>query len=574
MIQHTDLIFAPALLPLIGAAAAFCAKSLRGKTSRYLEIAAGCTGLVLPFFALFLLYKSTLYGAVYKGVIGNWYNDVGISYRFDGISWLINFLGFIIALPAWIYAQSEKDTKTFTPLFLIQTAAVGAMAMCADIFNLFVCLEIMGIASYILVASSAKPGAFLASFSYLMISASAMVFFLFGVYGFYRLTGSLSYDSIALGLSLLPDNGGHAAVISLALITGAVVIRVAVMPLYGWLPDAHALAPHAVSAVLSGVLIKTPLFALSRVVDILPSGRAAGELMGYAGAVTAFLAAVISLSQSDVKRLLAYSSISHIGYIVCAWGAAVHAGTHTPEGRILMSAAFGHAVFHAAFKGLLFLSVGITADRTGNRDITALRGAVKFLYRNGEKIPVTFPAFCIGFFSICALPPFNGFLSKSSISLLLAGNWQNVFLIAAGVVTIAAFIRLARIYFPDKNVPSPTYTPLASSTSGSVYISQIFLSLICLCSGLFGPFLLHTFSRILSGGLREWPFSARSFYTIPGIIKIIFYSAAGFGLYTLSNTHSVNRVLYLIKERPRSFDGLFTAFGLGLAATAAWMLFR
>ncbi|MGM0432025.1 MAG: complex I subunit 5 family protein, partial [Spirochaetota bacterium] len=301
------LVFGPVILPLFGAALIFCAKAfLKGSGLRRLEYIGVFIGLALPWATLAYTAPLILSGETIQGVIGGWYGGVGIMFRFDGLAWLVNILGFSVAGAAWVYSLGGGPKgPSFSAIFLIQTAALAATIMTADVFNLFVCLEVLGIASYVLVASTDKPGASLASFSYLMVSAAAMVFFLIGVYGLYRLTGSLSYQGIASGLQGLPEEGGILALVSLALVVSAVAMRVAVMPLYGWLPDAHALAPHAVSAVLSGVLIKTPLFALSRVLLLMPAGAQAGELLGYAGAATALVGVIIALSQKDAKRLLA-----------------------------------------------------------------------------------------------------------------------------------------------------------------------------------------------------------------------------------------------------------------------------
>ena len=368
----SNIALLPVVLPLLGAALALCAKAFfHGSAGKPLEYAGAFVGLFLPWLALAWLLPGVLAGEVYSAVIGDWPELIGIVYRFDGLTWLVDALGFSVAGAAWLYALGAGPKgPAFTAIFLIQTSALAATIATVDLFNLFVCLEVLGMASYVLVVSSEKPGAYLASFSYLMVSAAAMVFFLLGLYGYYRLTGSLSYEGIKAALTAMPDGGGVIAAISLACIAAAVALRVAVMPLYGWLPDAHAMAPHAISAVLSGVLIKTPLFALSRILLALPGGGAAGQVMGYAGSITALVAVLIALSQKDCKRLLAYHSISQIGYIVAAWGAGISAsaaGDHA-LGLAFGTAAFLHALYHALFKGLLFMSVG-TASEIGRAHV-------------------------------------------------------------------------------------------------------------------------------------------------------------------------------------------------------------
>ncbi|MCF7954064.1 MAG: hypothetical protein K9K78_08310 [Spirochaetales bacterium] len=579
-----NFVFAPVVLPLLGAAVIFCAKAfLKNRPEKVLEYMGVFIGLGLPWLFFLQSLPLVLSGGSVQGVVGSWYAGVGIMYRFDGLAWLVNILGYSVAGAAWIYSLSAGPRgPSFSSVFLIQTSALAAAIMTADLFNLFVCLEVLGIASYVLAAESDKPGASLASFSYLMVSAAAMVFFLIGLYGFYRLTGTLSYEGIAAGLQALPDSGGPAALISLALVTAAVAMRVAVMPLYGWLPDAHAMAPHAVSAVLSGVLIKTPLFALSRVLLLMPAGADAGRLMGFAGAATALAAVIIALSQKDAKRLLAYHSISQIGYIVSAWGAAMYLGTETKEGIMLMAAAFLHALYHALFKGLLFLSIGTTVDRTQNRNIYTLRGAAAVLRNTGEKVPITLITFIIGALAISAIPPFNGFASKTVLTYTLKESPHYYFLYAASIGTTASFIKLSRIFWPAKQEKGKKEKNAGSSVQNpwGLYISQSFLGLLCIIGGLGAPamytFVIDVMTGSGGGELLANPGSTSLspvLYTLDNLLKTGFIAIAGLGLFFLAVSRRGSAVLTKIRERRRNFHGLFVSFALGTAALAAWLCF-
>ncbi len=564
-----DIVFAPILLPLLGAALVITAKAfLQGRPMKILEYIGAFVGLGLPWLSFALTLPAVTSGRVFQGVIGNWHASVGITYQFDGLAWLVNVLTYSVCSAAWLYSLgSGPRGPAFTSVFLILTASLSATIMTSDIFNLFVCLEVVGISSYILVASTDKPGASLASFTYLMISASAMVFFLLGVYGLYRVTGSLSYQGIAQGLKALPDGGGMTAVISLALIISSTVIRVAVMPFSGWLPDAHALAPHAVSAVLSGVLIKVPLFALSRILLIMPVGAQAGQLLGWAGALTALIGVILALSQADAKRLLAYHSVSQIGYVVCAWGIALYVGITTSKGAALMTAAFLHAFYHALFKGLLFLSVGTTVDRAGERNVYRLRGAAAILRSCGERIPVTLLTYLAGALAISAVPPFNGFISKNAISYALEGTPLYYLLFAAGIGTVASFIKLSRIYWPDrsrKEIPVPAVpVPLTSK------ISQGGLALLCLGGGILASRIHSLVMLLLSGTRAEYLIQ---WYSAGALLKTGAVIALGTGVYLLTTTGIIARVLKVIREQPGDFRGLYISFSIGTALLAGWML--
>jgi len=573
---HSDIALLPVILPLLGAALALCAKAfLHGPAGKPLEYSGAFVGLFLPWLALAWLLPGVLAGESYGAVIGGWPGDIGIVYRFDGLTWLVDALGFSVAGAAWVYSLGAGPRgPAFTAIFLIQTSALAATIATVDLFNLFVCLEVLGMASYVLVVSSEKPGAYLASFSYLMVSAAAMVFFLLGLYGYYRLTGSLSYEGIGTALSAMPDGGGIVAAISLACIAAAVALRVAVMPLYGWLPDAHAMAPHAISAVLSGVLIKTPLFALSRILLTLPGGGATGQIMGYAGGFTALVAVLIALSQKDCKRLLAYHSISQIGYVVAAWGAGISAsaaGDHI-AGTAFATAAFLHALYHALFKGLLFLSVGTASDAAGIRDVYALRNANKALRLAGERFPFTLLSFAVGAMAISALPPFNGYASKAALSYVLKGRWEYLLLFAAGIGTMASFIKLSRIFWPTHpdthGEPAPAFKN-GYRITGPVIVAQAFLAGLCIATGLFAPAFSAFASTLISGvpsaSLPAVLYDLAAWKNTATVIR------GGLALFLLANTKPGKRVAEAIRNRPRGFHGLFVSFALGLAGLSLWL---
>ncbi len=568
--EHLALL--PIFLPLAGAALALLGKALHApRASRLLEAAGALIGLALPWAALLALLQPLRSGPVHF-YVADWSPVLSIAQRFDGLAWLIDALGFAGAGLAYLYARGEGPRgPLFTSIFLIQTAALAATASTADLFNLFVCLEMLGLSSYVLVASSDKPGALLASFSYLAVSSAAMVVFLFGVYGLYGLTGSLSYEGLAAGLALLPDGGGAAASLSMACIVAAVAIRVAVMPVYGWLPDAHALAPHAVSAVLSGVLTKTPLFALGRLLAFLPEGARAMELVGSAGALTALAAVIVALSQKDAKRLLAYHSISQIGYIVAAWGSG------SPEA---LRAAYLHALFHALFKGLLFMSVGSITDAAGNRDVYSLRGAAAALRRAGDRRRVVTVGCAVGALSVCALPPVNGFASKQAVSYLFKGEWTYWVLFAAGVGTVASFAKLSLIFLPADRVtrslaataPEEALAKEPVSVRGEASppvrisaqakASLAALAALCLGTGVFSSRLADFAGALLGAEARA------TSYDPSELLKAALATALGLGLGALALARPGKRLAALVRRRPRSFSGLVYAFLAGLAALA------
>lgn len=579
-----DTVFAMVMLPLLGAALAFCAKLLpKGRFADVVEYTGSLVGLGLPILVLIRLFPVVSSGQSISGVVGQWSVGIGITFRFDALAYLVNILGYTIGAAAWVYSLGAGPKgPAFTGVFLIQTAALSATIMTTDLFNLFVCLEIMGITSYVLIPTSRKAGATLASFSYLMVSASAMVFFLLGTYGFYRLTGALSYEGISTGLQAISSSDGVLSIVSLALLVSAIAIRVAVMPLYGWLPDAHALAPHAVSAVLSGVLIKTPLFALSRILFLFPAGMQVGELMGIAGGVTAVLGVVIALSQEDAKRLLAYHSISQIGYVVAAWGMAISAGIDTPAGTSLMVAAFLHAFYHALFKGLLFLSIGTTIDVANERNVYVLRGSIGKLRDAGERIPVTSMCFVIGALAISAIPPLNGFVSKTAVTYAMKGSTNYYLLSAAAVGTVASFIKLSRIYWPSAIRVQPRIAMDDSLAAGSTPQSKVpglgarltaqsMLAVLCIAGGLGAHHILTIVGTLLSRG-SSTGIVQPELYATDNLLKTGATTLGGILLFFIATSRPGSRILHAIRNRNRSFQGLFVSFSLGTAVLTAFLV--
>ncbi len=414
-----DNCFALIALPLAGTALVMVSKLFpAGILRRAVYILGVAAALVLPWIP-FMRLASFIYtsGSSIHGTIGGWSSLAGIAYKFDGLSVCIVFMGMLISLPAWIYSRSVKlDYEVFDSIYFIQLAFLSASAITADLFNLFVCLEVLGITSYVLVVFSGKPAAYLASLSYLLVSAAAMLFFLVGLFFIYNCTGTLSYDAIAERLPPLAGRHGKEIAAAMVLITASIALRVAVLPVYGWLPDAHAMAPHPVSAVLSGVLIKTPLFILLRFLLIFSDSVLVGRAFAAAGALTALAGVVLALSQTDAKRLLAYHSISQIGFIVCAWGLALSLGLSTGLGLALLSASYLHALYHGIFKGTLFLSVGSVADAARSRDVYGVRNGIGHLNSGGHSGWIAAAAFAAGACSISAIPPWSGYISKNILT--------------------------------------------------------------------------------------------------------------------------------------------------------------
>ncbi|MDC7229552.1 MAG: proton-conducting transporter membrane subunit [Sphaerochaetaceae bacterium] len=567
-ITHT-ILFSPVFLPLLSAAGilfikSFCPTGIR-RIAEYLGI---LIGMILPLFLVLTLYPILQNQGYIETTIGGYAKSIGIVYRFDGMSLLLIFLAAAITIPSWIFSRKEGPGHSyFTALMLIQNASIAAIGMTADLFNLFVCLELMGVTAYVLIATGKKANAAYASFSYLMLSSSAMVFFLLGTFGLYKLTGSLSYAGISRGLEAISGRNQYVTLFSLLLIIVPVLLRVAVMPLSLWLVDAHAKAPHAVSALLSGVLLKVPLFALLRVFTLSPLATQLALPVSYAGAATALIGVLLALSQSDAKQLLAYHSISQIGYIVSAWGLALHAGITTSIGALLLSASFFHAFSHAQFKALLFLTIGKATDAAGNRNVYTLRGANQALRNEGERIPLTMLCFLVGALSISALPPFNGYYSKILVTYTLKGSMHYTFLTLASAGTIASFIKLSRIFLPSKQPLMSAVSKEKKRFSVSTHLSFILLALSCLAVGLLSEQMILFITKLISPEEAQ-TYGSSFFFTQDNLIKTALTVLAGIVLFSFAVIKPGRHVLHFLEKRRGGFTDLFLGFSVALGALA------
>jgi multicomponent Na+:H+ antiporter subunit D len=472
------------LLPFSGAVIALLGKLAPGK--RVFSVISVLPVGAMPVF-LFPLLEFVRAGGQLETTIGNWSGPVAIVLQMDGLAWLSSALIVLVSIVVILASFAHNSYSSSYFFFLL--VLIGGMQMVVltnDIFTLFVGFEIVAIAAYVLIAYDQTDAGLLASIKYLLLSSAGILFFLLGVFLVYRHLGTLSLDQAALAIA--NGAGDSPAVrIAVAALCVGIGVRTAFIPFHTWLPEAHAYAPHPISALLSGVLIKVSFLAMLRVISIFSAGYY-NEMLLWIGAATALVAVIFALSQKDAKRLLAYHSISQMGYIVAAFGAAA---------PLSLTAAFGHAANHALFKSLLFLVAGTAIWMGGSRNV----------FKNppiGRKAPILAIGFLIGALSIAGIPPFNGFTSKALITASLAGSPAYPLLWITGVGTVASFIKMSRIV-------SPARTDAAIKSPGFIiHIPVVLLSLLCIAAGVaYRPLALFT-STLLGA---ESPYIPAAFET-------------------------------------------------------------
>lgn len=332
--------------------------------------------------------------------VGNIIPPAGISMVVDGLSVfmlvIVNVIAFLTAIYSTGYVKKYTDTWKFFTLFMLMIGGMNGVLMSGDIFNMYVCLEIAAIAGYSLVAFGVNAEELEASFKYAVMGAVGSSFILLGIAMLYSYTSTLNMADMA---SVISGKGASSVIsfVSVLFFMGF-GLKAALAPFHAWLPDAHSSAPTPISAMLSGLLIKVlGIYALSRVFfNVLGmNDRAAAILIGLA-IISMVAASILAFGQYDIKRLLAYSSISQIGYI------ALGLGVCTPLS--IMGALF-HLFNHSIFKPLLFLNAGAVEHSAGTRDLRQMPGIM-------ARSPVIGYTNLIGTMSICGVPPLGGFWSK------------------------------------------------------------------------------------------------------------------------------------------------------------------
>mgnify|MGYP000843925166 FL=1 len=501
-----------ALLPLLAAALPLLEKAFgRPRTEAGPASDLGALlGLAGPLAVLALLYPAVTDGGIVHLTLGEWSPSIGIRYRLDGPAWFASAFTAVVSLCAGLYARARGGySPTFWFLFLLCHWSLQSALLAADFFHLFVCLELMALTSYVLIAYKKESAALFASFNYLTVSTAAIVFYLFGLYLLYGAAGTLSIEETGRVLaSAGPRERSHAA-LGLAFLAGGLGVRTAFLPFHGWLPDAHASAPHPVSALLSGAMIKVSFFAQWRILSLaeFPMLRESFLWLGAAGACAGV---VLALCQSNAKRLLAWHSVSQVGYVLAAFGAGSPAG---------LLAAGLHAAAHGLFKSLLFLSVGSAADAAGCRDAYRMAGAFRGLPEAGA-------GFVVGALSIAALPPFIGAVSKDLVAYAAGGGLPGTLLLAASVGTAASFSKLGILLF---SAPEPgSRTPALSAVElgrlrAALRRGALPLAALCLGTGLAAPALVPVAAGLLAPG-----YTAAFAFSLSGAAKSLGIATAGF----------------------------------------------
>lgn len=419
------------VIPLLGSVV--CAVVRRGPVCAAITIACS---LAMPLIALHLLGVVQTTGTI-SYAMGGWAPPVGIEYRVDlpnaYILVLVSIMGALVALYAPRSIANEirpEQQGLYYSMYLMCMAGLLGMAITGDAFNIFVFMEISSLAMYTLIALGRERRALVAAFQYLVIGTIGATFYVIGAGLLFTMTGTLNlYD-----LSTLIWESEHVrpVIAGLAFITVGIGLKLAMFPLHLWLPNAYAYAPTVASAFIASTATKVAVYLLLRFLfSVFGSSFSFGltpvaEIMAVLAALAMIVSSLSAIYQLNVKRMLAYSSVAQVGYMLLGIALVSETG---------LTGGISHLFNHAIIKAALFLAVGCVVFSTGAVRVENMAGM-------GRQMPLTMIAFVIAGLGLIGVPGTAGFVSKWYLiqGSIEAGHWWMVAVIVTSSVLAMVYV--------------------------------------------------------------------------------------------------------------------------------------
>ena len=448
--------------------------------------------LIVVLMAILFLDEQSYQSAVYQ--IGTWGAPLGIDLVVDGFSILMIGLTGVLTLILTIYgaAYYANDPKSlrFWPLWWLLIAGLNALFVSGDAFNIYVCLEIIGLSAAALVALQSTRASLEAALRYLLVGLLGSLFYLMAIAILYRSHGTLDLTQIAASSGNgLPDQ------VAMILITIGLLLKIALFPLHFWLPQAHANAPTPVSAILSALVVKASLYVLIKFWFEVLSGSTtfgASQVLGVLGGIAIVYGSWKAFRAEQLKVLIAYSTVAQLGYIFLLFPLSEHAAnTSSFYGSAFSGSASQAAIYfivaHACAKAAMFLSAGNLILSQGSGDIAQLKGIA-------TREPLNVLIFTIAGVSLIGLPPSAGFIAKWLLltTSIESGQWWWVlFVLSGGLLAAMYLFKILSLAFDntlDDGVaqiqPKALYSKVLTS-------SALVLALITLALGFNAEFILN-----------------------------------------------------------------------------------
>lgn len=467
--------------------------TVAGKSKRLRQVIAIAV-IAASFGMLIYLIKPIMLGGE---IISYWLGNrtiaggyaIGIALEVDALSLffglLVDLAVFVSAIYSVKYMEEDRSNiKQYYILLLMLAGGVLGLVLTGDLFNMYIMVEIMTFAAVALTAFRSKTeGALEAAFKYLVVGGIGSTVILTGVIMLYAQYHTLNLAQMA---ALCTTDMRTTTKVAFALLFVGFSTKAFIVPFHPLAADAHGAAPASISVLISGVLTKSGIYAIIRLTYFIFQTMnlpAMQFLLVFIGCVSMFVCVTMALAQRDFKRLLAFHSISQIGYVLTAVGICTGLG---------ISAGLYHAMNHTIFKGLLFLAAGAVMHQCGTGDLNKLGGLSK-------RMPKTTVLFLIGAFSISGIPPFNGFASKWMIyqatyqkaveSGSIGFALVTIVALVTSVLTLASFVKVSQsVFFGQlpENLKDVEETPFGMRLAMGIF------AVLCVVTGLF-PSLVTTY---------------------------------------------------------------------------------
>lgn len=434
--------------------------------------------LGIPLSATGLALQILKHGPV-RYAVGGWKEPLGISLYADGLSVLLLLMTAVVGSCICIYSlryfdkgEDDNRRRMFWPLWLFLWAALNALFLSADIFNIYVTLELMGLSAVALITVSGGRPALTGAMRYLLVAALGSLFYLLGVALLYDNYSTLGIETLSLNIrSDLPTRS------AVALMTVGLLIKTALFPFHFWLPPAHANAPAPVSAMLSGLVIKASFYLLVRLwlgvfLPVLPQGAA--QFQAVLGGCAIIWGSFFALRQKNVKMLIAYSTVAQIGYLFLLFPLFSQTGSGSAA-REAWNGTFYHLLSHACAKAAMFMAAGNIIRALGHDRMEDMGGV-------SRRLPVTFFAFGLSGAGLMGLPVSGGFTAKWLLlsAAIGSGQWWWVFFLSTGSLMAAGYIYLIWKHGFEEEREGTVWQPVPRGME----LTALFLSLLSIALGL------------------------------------------------------------------------------------------
>ena len=504
------------------------------KSVRAIAIAAQAALTAYAYY-IFALSKE---GAIIN-VVGGHDSVLGIVLQADSLSGFFVLLTAFFFLIAVVYSFDENHSRLFWFLMFIWQGALFGIFLSGDMFNIFVLVEVATVIVAVLIMYNRANRSLYDGMIFFAANIVVMQFYLLGIGYLYRLVGTMDFNR---AMNLIGDYDRYYLVLPYALIMTFIALKCALLPLFSWLPKAHgsAAAPPAVSAILSGLHIKAAVYLFLRFGEIFHPIDASTFFL-VIGIVTGIVGFIFAMSQTDIKLILAYHTVSQVGLIFT--------GLNIPDVYSQMGGLY-HTVNHALFKGGLFLSAGVIAKAYHTRDVYQIRGLLR-------TYPVIGIATLMAIFGITGAPFFNGSISKYFM-VTGANSLLNGVLIFMSLGTIISFVKYSTMLFGKRETQEELV-----KISVLKQIAIMAMGILCFVTGIFGVQSIE-FLFGVTASIDVWGYLEK--------VVIFFVSlVAGYLIYKYYVKKSA--LLKRLKHFELGFRGICAAMGVFFAVILVFVGF-